>query len=508
MFRCASAGHPMHTSAMYDGERMATSPALHAPDVAGLLGSLALSVVRPGASTLALRSLAWYRGLERLGVVIAFPVVHDLGLLLAAPQQQLAIGPRAELAVLANRPGGQELRAQYLNIVQEFALCEAARRASSLQLSDDMIMVVLSRVLSGVTARVPARPSYPSTVPADAALFEEAAGALDSLFLRADRTFELQTLAALRDSRLRVLTVADALDVDTLRLLGVLGAEGESAASVQVDLLAAMSSPSANDVVNFSLEILPSVLEAKTRAGLSTRTGEGHGGIGNKGSLDNLVLTELAWDGDDFMRRVLDNEVLYYAKETVPEPAGRRHLVLIDASASMRGDRQVFARGMALATAKKLVLEGEDVSVRFFDSRLYDAYRAHHGNLPTAHVLSFQGEHGRNPARVFSELVSALDIEQAHDHREVVVHAFTHGALYIPRELVAAVKERAKLGVVFILPSGGKLELNYLDLLDAHWVEDHATLAQKDARATRARDILGQIGEREQVRPGSPEAAQ
>jgi len=118
-------------------------------------------------------------------------------------------------------------------------------------------------------------------------------------------------------------------------------------------------------------------------------------------------------------------------------------------------------------------------------------------------VLSFAGEHGRNPARVFSELVTALDIEKAHDPREVVVHVFTHAALYIPRALVQAMKLRARVGAVFILPSGGgELNLDYLDLLDAKWIIDHDTLARRDARARKAKDILGEIGAKSAHRVG------
>ena len=40
--------------------------------------------------------------------------------------------------------------------------------------------------------------------------------------------------------------------------------------------------------------------------------------------------------------------------------------------------------------------------------------------------------------------------------------------------------------------SGGKLELDYLDLLHAHWVVDHATLSTRDKRGEAARSILDQ----------------
>ncbi|HVY45144.1 MAG TPA: hypothetical protein VHB21_04655, partial [Minicystis sp.] len=102
------------------------------------------------------------------------------------------------------------------------------------------------------------------------------------------------------------------------------------------------------------------------------------------------------------------------------------------------------------------------------------------------------GEHGRNPARVFAELATDLEMMRSRDPRQPVVHLFTHAALYIPREMVQAVRNHAHIAAIFILPSGGKLDLDYLDLLNAHWVVDHATLAHGAARADAAKSILDQ----------------
>jgi hypothetical protein len=74
------------------------------------------------------------------------------------------------------------------------------------------------------------------------------------------------------------------------------------------------------------------------------------------------------------------------------------------------------------------------------------------------------------------------------------VHLFTHAGLYIPRDAVTAVSRFAKLSSVFMLPSGGSLDLDYLDLLDAYWVVDHQTLASRGARLKEARRILGDVG--------------
>jgi len=463
------------------------------PAVVGPLGSLALSCVRPGSSSLALRALRWHEGLTRLGVTLPFALVHDVGLLFAAPREQLELGPRAAPATLAGHlRDAASIIESYRAVILELGESEASRRASQLKMNDDLIVVVLSRVLGTVAARTPGKPAYRADIPVDASLFEGLDPALPQLFAATPRAFEAAAFAALEAGKLFVFTIADALDIDTLRLFGMLGSEASAGALAQVDLLAALESPEANDIVNFSLEILPSVLETKTRPAAGTTASYGYSGLGTRGSIDSLVLTELAWDDLELARRIAEAEVLYYAREQSRDEQKRVHYLLIDASASMRGDRQTFARGMAIATGKKLLLEGEDVAFRFFDARLYELHRARGAELPTAHLLSFRGERGRNPARVFAELATDLELARHHDPRSPVLHLFTHAALYIPREMVQAVTSLAYLAAVFILPSGGKLDLDYLDLLNAHWVVDHATLAHGAARADAAKSILGE----------------
>ncbi len=470
------------------------------PAIAGPLGSLALSQVRPAAATLALRALRWHEGLERLGLGLPFFLVHDMGMLFAAPPEQYEVIARVDVAqAFADRPQLASVLEAYRRLLGEIDDSEASRKAAQLKLSDDLVIIVLARLLGAVVARLNGRAAYPSRVPVDASLFERIETQLVGLYRTTDRSFELAALDALSVARLFVVTLADALDTDTLRLFGILGSEAGGGLS-HVDLLAAFESPEANDIVNFSLEILPSVLETKTRPAAGTTAAFGYSGLGTRGSIDSMVLSELAWDNDELSRRLVDNEVLYFAREQSRDEQRRIHILLIDASASMRGDRQTFARGMALATGKKLVLEGEEVAFRFFDSRLYELARAKNGQLPTAYLLSFKGERGRNPARVFAELATDLDLLRHRDARSPVVHLFTHAALYIPREMVQAVRALAHIAAVFILPSGGKLDLEYLDLLNAHWVVDHATLQKSDARSVAAKSILDETqGLRQQI---------
>jgi hypothetical protein len=486
----------------------AAAALLSEPGAFGPLGSLALSHVRPHSSTLALRAAAWQRDLDRLGVVLPFAFVHDFGLLFAAPREQLTLGPRCDLGpLLAKTAGAAEAVAAYREIVEEVAQSEASQRARDAKRSDTLIAALVARLLGAVARRVRSRRAYATALPADAAAFELAGPDLLGLWARAERGFELESLAALVRARLLVLTLVDAVDLDTLQLLGLLGLGASSGVGGQVDLLAALGDPGTHDIVSFSLEILPSVLETKSRPAASTFAAHGYAGLGRRGTVDSLVLTELAWDEDELVRRLLDDEVLYYSRDQSRDEVRRVHHLLVDASASMRGERATFARGLALATAKKLVLAGEDVAFRFFDARLYELVRAQGRELPTAYVLSFKGERGRNPTRVFAALAQELALARRRDGREPVVHLFTHAAQDIPRPLVAAVRAEARISAVFIAPGGGEPDLDYLDLLDAHWVVSHQTLGETAARAETARAILGKVQADAPAPAGAAEAA-
>src|SRR5262245_22381804 len=153
------------------------------PAIAGPLGTLAFSVVKPHSPTLALRALRWHRDLERLGVRMPLAVVHDVGLLLGCPNDQLEIGPRAPIDALVGKTGADaSLFRKYRAIVEEVAESETAQRARSLRMSDDMVAVVLARVLGSIAHRVSPGPAYPTGVPLDASLVDGIDPQLPALF--------------------------------------------------------------------------------------------------------------------------------------------------------------------------------------------------------------------------------------------------------------------------------------------------------------------------------------
>jgi len=461
---------------------------------AGPVGSLVLSAFGVSSDTVALRSYHWQLSLWSLGIELPLFLVHDFGWALTAPAHE--VKPRLPRALLDARAELAQFRPaleSYQSLLEEFVDDHVCRSCRKLRLADDAVVSVLARLLSGVAQATRQRARAEAPVPVDPGSFRSALAAQLAMFHAKSRSFELEALQALEGARALLLITLDTLDLDTLQLLGLLGGAGASQSPEIVDLLASLDSPESANVAGFALEVLPSVLEAKHRRQASNYSAHGYAGLTRRGGIDSMVLTELAWDEPELLRRLLDHELLYFAREEAEEDEQRLHWLLVDASASMRGERSTFARGMALATAKKLVLEGEEVWLSFFDARLYEKQLCSAGKLPLSHVLGFKGERGRNPARVFSELAAALELVRKKRERPLVVELFTHAALGVPRPKVEALSQLCQLRSVFVLPSRDKLELDYLDLLDAYWVVDEAALVQRHERKRRAKSILADL---------------
>jgi hypothetical protein len=303
---------------------------------------------------------------------------------------------------------------------------------------------------------------------------------------------------------LHLQTAVELIDQDTLRLLSLSagGAELVSAGQGGVDLLellAVLKSPEARDIVRFSLELLPALLEAPRPSGAATFPTGGYAALQGRGSVDSLVLSELASDDEIFYTRYALDELLYYGREQRTDPPRRLHHVLVDASPSMRGLRQVFARGLAWSLCKRLSLLGGEVVVRFFDARLHEpvsAQRSPARLLP--YLLGFRSQRGRNYGRVFRDLAGELAApsrDAGARRRSVTVYLITHGECHIPLATVRALRRYATLYGIFTLPSS-ELQLEYLPLLHYHQVVSEQALGSLQARRERALSIVGDAADR------------
>ena len=121
-----------------------------------------------------------------------------------------------------------------------------------------------------------------------------------------------------------------------------------------------------------------------------------------------------------------------------------------------------------------------------------------------AGILTFKGEHGRNYARVFSQFAS--DLDRMRDRVSICAYVITHAECHIPVELVRRIREHAELNAVFMLPSRGALELDYLNMLSGYEVVTEQALRDKNARASRAIAIVETASEdaRNSMMPPAP----
>jgi len=366
------------------------------------LGTLVLSGVAATNPMAVVRAAAWQNKVRRLGLHVPFFVVHDLGLLLARGAEQglqaeMPVGAREDLLAAAEvDPPTRELCRHYAACLAEIARSEVVQHAAAWRLGDDLVAVMLAKVLRGVAARWPHRASAAvrEELPHDSRVLS--AVDVPAAWAMHDRQGALSFLRTTVEHRLHLVTSIELIDLDTLKVLGLLGADAQSSFMDVADLLAVFGSNDANDVVNFSLDLLPSVLETKRASGVQTFSVDGYASVERTGHIDQLILSEMAFDDEVFWQKFAENELLYYGRDKHREEQKRLHYVVVDASASMRGARTVFARGLALTLMKKLTLLGERVQFRFFDSRLHELMKVQGEALQAPYLLSFRSERGRN----------------------------------------------------------------------------------------------------------------
>ncbi|MBE7453156.1 MAG: hypothetical protein HS111_31105 [Kofleriaceae bacterium] len=469
------------------------------------VGTMALSCVRVDNPMAMVRAAAWSNALARLGIHLPLFVVHDLGVLLTVPRGGGGWAIRArddQLAQLQPPPQARTLLDEYRRLVTNVSTSEVVEALSGMRLRDEMVAVLLTRILGDAYNRWRERGkgSGVEPLPLDLGLYTDVDPAAH--FRDFDPRPLWSLLAHLRDNALHVYTSVELVDLDTVRLMGMFkedggaGSEALGGAIDLVDLFTALGSPEAHDVASFSLDLLPSVLETRRASGVQTFAVDGYASIERKGNVDSLVLSELAYDREIFEQKVVDQELLYYGREREREDERRLQYILIDSSASMRGQRQVFARGLVLTLLKKLSLQGDEVWLRFFDSRLHETIKVvRSGQVPVPYLLSFRSERGRNYTKVFRQL--AIEVQRQHRElrRRVILYVVTHGQCHVPPELIATLAQHAFLYGIIISPSSEVLP-EFVPLLHRSQVVLPDAFGSRAGRQRRALDIVSDASHR------------
>ena len=457
------------------------------------LGGLALSGVQVQRPMLGVRAFHWHNTILKLGMSLPFWVVHDLGLLMIAEDNELLIATRSAVTSARPDPVGDRYVAQ-LRELRESEVFGAIRRWKP---GDDLVAMILLRVLSPLyEQRLGGAAPEQTSFHLNPKHYEQLPERLTKLASRFDYSFDVGFRQLLVNRWISVVIAVEQIDLDTLQLLGLFGvSEAVSGGTGLLDLFEVLQQPEANDIVNFSLDLLPSVLETKRTSGQQSFAVDGFAGLTRQGAVDSMVFSELAFDEDLFVRRYLEREVFYYARERQNDEHHRVHYIAVDASASMRGQRNVFARGLALTLLKKLLLSGDEVYIRFFDSHLYevmkgDPSRGPSGGVDIARLLSFRGERGRNYARVGSLLTDEMRRVSDREGVRPTLYLITHAECHMPVEVAVGLANEARLYGVFMMPSQGELDIEYVECLDTVQIVNEAQLFNRGSRAARALSIV------------------
>jgi hypothetical protein len=452
------------------------------------LATLTATAVAPPTAATALQAVVWANGLQRLGLTAPLVVVHDLGQVLASADAR-----RGVLAATAlHRPDASVL-GRYRSLLAAVAGSEVLDALGGAILRDEVIIVVLARLLGDVQRRwagaAHGRPTAPLPLTSSAYTRD-----LTTLTILHPTGWITPFLQLLLDEQAGLLIRLEQLELGVVRLFGLFP-PGAATADL-LDLYQAMTTVGAASAADFSLQLLPSLLETKRSLATQRFAVDGYASVERRGSLDALLPTELAHDPDIFAQRALGDELLFYGHERPPESSRRVHGILIDASASMRGAREVFARGLGIALAKKLCLMGAEVWLSFFDSRLHrrvDVSALGGKELP--YVLSFRSEQGRNYGRVFEQLRAELQRDQRRRPRELSVTFITHAECHAPVAAVEAVARLAALYGIFVMPSQA-LALEYLPTLRGHQIVSRESLAAPAEKRRRALEIVNEVAGR------------
>ena len=448
------------------------------------LATLGYSQLRGSTPADAVAAVGWWNLLARLGLPLPLVVVHDFGLVLSGGRS----ASRREVS-REGGPGGGVL-ARYQGLLARVAETETIEELGTTPLGDETLAVILARVVGDVYLRWHGRSRLPDAgaLPTSATAYGLSQAELARLH---DPGWALPFIQRLCEQERTVLARLQQIELSAVRLFGLFPIEG--AGADLADLVHVVGTAGAADVVDFSLQLLPSLLETKRRPGAQRFSIDGYASVERRGNVDALLPSELAHDDELFVLKALSDDLLYYGHERQNEVSRPVHYILVDGSASMRGTREVFARGLALALAKKLTLVGgksADVWVRFFDSRLHpriDLGRSARRDLPR--LLSFRSQRGRNYARVFSDLsveVGRLVREQG---RDVAITFITHGTCQIPVGTIKALATQSRLYGIFVLPSG-PLELDYLPFLHRSQIVTAASLGKTAEKRRRALEIV------------------
>lgn len=315
------------------------------------------------------RPVAWLRSAGACAVSMPLILAQDLGSLLAQP------GAEEALARPAYLPDDLDT-APYLAFLRRIASQAVLRAVRTWHLSDAVIGAILARLVTGVSFP----PAY--VVPSGASGVAWADNLSTCLRSSTPASLWQATPVAQRPSLDTLLPPAamaqiasnlQQLDLPSLRFLHQYGPRLSSNADplALYDLRALLDLPPLPRLaVTQGMHLLPRVSDSvQGHGGMQTYAMGGYNGLMQRGNLDSLLPSELAYPPEMLAHRLLNHEALYYGRDSEREPQRALAYIVTQQGLELLGDGDVLARAITLALAHTLQRRGYDVQHSFVGSR-------------------------------------------------------------------------------------------------------------------------------------------
>ena len=449
------------------------------------LATLAYSPIRPATVADAAVAVGWWNLLARLGLPVPLVVVHDLGLVISGAT--LSGGREVRREGVPETP----LAARYQALLTRMAQSETIAELAATPLRDDTLAVILARVLGDLYLRWHGRSrlSAVGDLPTSAPAYE-----LDraELVRGHDPAWVLGFMQRLCEQERTVLARLQQIDAGTLRLFGLFPVDGGGADLA--DLFRVVGTAGAADVVDFSLQLLPSLLETKRRPAAQRFSIDGYASVERRGESRRAAAR-----GAGARRRGVRHQGAVgrpaVLRPRTPErgvapaalPAGRRQRFDARRARGVRaragagaGQEAVAGRRQRRRHLAALLRQPTAPAHRSGPRRAAAICRACWASVPSA---------AETTRACFQDLALEVGRLVRDEGREVAITFITHGACQIPAATVKALAATARLYGIFVLPSG-PLELDYLPHLHGSQVVSAESLARVADKRRRALEIV------------------
>ena len=318
------------------------------------------------------RPAQWLQAAGPARVPLPLFLARDLGILLGGNPSEARFRRPAYLPADEMTGPYEEffVRAEQLKVIREL-------RGSSIQLSDPVMALLLTRVVQG--ARLPAEYAPPggrSCWPFIRALSTRLEEADMATVWRQTATAKRPSCSELMTPEVLVHLEQNLRDLhtDEIRFLAHYGPPPpfQPDPRIFLDLLAMQALPPvARRAILCSVRMLPRVCAAtRSSGGQQSYPEGGYQGISRDGSLDSLLAIEAAYPRSLFLHRVLNNEALYYGRESPPERRSELAYIVVQSGLGLGGDRAVLCRALLLALNREMATRGHEVLYSFAGERL------------------------------------------------------------------------------------------------------------------------------------------